>query len=172
MNNKKKIPFTSTAAVIGFERSLYEVDEEDGSVTVAVRVLEGTLANDVEVLLTTTDGTATSSGETETHNKTEFVENAKFLPPDPIDYTSTTTTLTFGPSITRQEVAIPITDDDVVESIEDFFATISLQTGGANVLIAPSSTQVRIDDDDGELYSAQSVTCNLFFLHCSVHSII
>ena len=67
MNNKKKIPFTSTAAVIGFERSLYEVDEEDGSVTVAVRVLEGTLANDVEVLLTTTDGTATSSGERETH---------------------------------------------------------------------------------------------------------
>ena len=51
--------------MIGFERSLYEVDEEDGSVTVAVRVLEGTLANDVEVLLTTTDGTATSSGERE-----------------------------------------------------------------------------------------------------------
>ena len=86
----------------------------------------------------------------EKHTKPEFVENAKFRPPDPIDYTSTTTTLTFGPSITRQEVTISITNDDVVESIEDFFATISLQTGGANVLIAPSSTQVRIDDDDSK----------------------
>ena len=54
----------STAATIGFEQTEYVVDEEDGSVTVGVRVLNGNLSAEVEVELTTTDGTATSSGNT------------------------------------------------------------------------------------------------------------
>ena len=43
----------------------YGVDEDDGSVTVEVQVLQGSLSADVEVELTTRDGSATSSGERE-----------------------------------------------------------------------------------------------------------
>ena len=52
--------FLPTAAVIGFIRTGYDVDENDGTVTVEVRVLEGELNSEVEVELTTQDGEATS----------------------------------------------------------------------------------------------------------------
>ena len=41
-------------------------------------------------------------------------------------------------------------DDSVVESLEDFFASLSLVTPGANVAIGPEVTEIRIDDDDSE----------------------
>ena len=47
---------------IGFEESLYTVDEDAGTVTVSVRVLDGQLSSEVEVQLNTQDGSATSSG--------------------------------------------------------------------------------------------------------------
>ena len=58
--------------------------------------------------------------------------------------------MTFGPSVTRLPVDIPIVDDSVVEAIEDFFASLSLVTPGANVTIDPGVTEIRIDDDDSE----------------------
>ena len=53
--------------------------------------------------------------------------------------------------MTRLPVTIPITDDNVVESIENFFASLSLRTAGANVVINPATTEIMINDDDGEL---------------------
>ena len=61
---------------------------------------------------------------------------------------ATTTTLTFGPSATTREVSIPIVNDDIVESIENFFGNLQLITPNANVVISPPSTQVNINDDD------------------------
>jgi hypothetical protein len=116
------------AARIGFERTEYVVDEEDGSVTVVVRVLDGTLSGDVEVEFTTADGSATSSA--------------------PVDYTSTSRTLTFGPSTTSQSVNIPINNDDVVETVENFIASLTLGTEDANVVINPARTTVSINDND------------------------
>ena len=58
--------------------------------------------------------------------------------------------MTFGPGVTRLPVDILIVDDSVVESLEDFFASLSLVTPGANVAIGPEVTEIRIDDDDSE----------------------
>lgn len=56
------IHFCSTAAQIGFEQTVYSVDEEAGQVTVFVRLLSGELTSDVVIRLNTQDGSATSSG--------------------------------------------------------------------------------------------------------------
>ena len=50
------------AAVIGFERTEYTVNEGAGTVTLFVRLMEGRLTDDVEIDFVTEDGTATSSG--------------------------------------------------------------------------------------------------------------
>ena len=83
-----------------------------------------------------------------THLNKTLPQLLTLLSPAPVDYTSTTNTLTFGPTVTRLPVTIPITDDNVVESIENFFANLDLTTPGANVVINPATTEIRIDDDD------------------------
>ena len=51
-------PSINTAVQIGFEQSVYEVQEEDGEVTVFVRILSGELTSDVEISFTTEDSVA------------------------------------------------------------------------------------------------------------------
>lgn len=53
---------SSTAVQIGFLQTLYSVNEEEGLVTVQVGVISGSLTSDVNVEITSTDGSATSSG--------------------------------------------------------------------------------------------------------------
>lgn len=53
---------SSTAVQIGFLQPLYTVPEEAGSVTVLVGVISGSLTSDVNVEISTSDGSATSSG--------------------------------------------------------------------------------------------------------------
>ena len=48
----------SAVVVIGFERTLYPVSEDDMEAVLVARVLSGTLSSPVEVVLTTDDGTA------------------------------------------------------------------------------------------------------------------
>ena len=47
---------------VGFNPETYTVNEADGSVTLNVEVLEGTLEGSVTVLLQTAPGTATEAG--------------------------------------------------------------------------------------------------------------
>ena len=47
-----------TAVQIGFEETLYTIDESAGVVTVSVAVLSGSLSSDVAVRLITRDGSA------------------------------------------------------------------------------------------------------------------
>ena len=49
-----------TAVVIGFEEIQYTVGENSGSVSVVVAVLQGELSEDISVVFTTDDGTASS----------------------------------------------------------------------------------------------------------------
>ena len=68
------------------------------------------------------------------------------------DYARTTPILTFGNSTTSQSVTIPINNDDVVETVEDFIASLTLGTETANVtnvVIDPARTTVSINDNDG-----------------------
>ena len=53
----------SAVATIGFEQTLYSASEADGVVQVAVAVLNGTLGRDVQVRITSTDGTPISRFE-------------------------------------------------------------------------------------------------------------
>ena len=53
----------SPAAVIGFEETEYTVQENGGSVSVVVSLLDGQLSDDVTVVFTTEDGTATRTCE-------------------------------------------------------------------------------------------------------------
>ena len=53
----------SAVATIGFEQTLYSASEADGVVQVAVAVLDGALTRDVQVRITSTDGTAISGFE-------------------------------------------------------------------------------------------------------------
>ena len=69
----------------------------------------------------------------------------------PSDYTEVTRTLNFAPATTRIEVTIPIVDDDIVESVENFFAMLALETVGANVIVDPARTQINIVDNDSKL---------------------
>jgi hypothetical protein len=114
--------------IIGFEQTMYMVDEEAGQVTVGVAVLDGVLNRTVDIAFTTQDGSATSGA--------------------PSDYTEVTRTLNFAPATTRIEVTIPIVDDDIVESVENFFAMLALETVGANVIVDPARTQINIVDND------------------------
>lgn len=70
---------------------------------------------------------------------------------DPSDYTAVVDrNLNFGPTNTRQSVTINIVNDDVAESLENFFASLTLGTEGANVLLSPDRSEIRINDNDGK----------------------
>ncbi|VAW97242.1 hypothetical protein MNBD_GAMMA22-2257 [hydrothermal vent metagenome] len=62
------------------------------------------------------------------------------------DYTASIGTLTFAAGITSQNIAIPIIDDLITESTEDFTVILSNPTGGAD--IGNSTHTVSILDDD------------------------
>ena len=56
------MPCIIIAAVqIGFEESVYRVEEEDGEVTVFVMILSGELTSDVDIAFTTESGTASGT---------------------------------------------------------------------------------------------------------------
>ena len=69
----------------------------------------------------------------------------------PSDYDSVSNELlTFSPDVTRLPVIITIVDDDIVESVENFFADLNLTTTGADVELRPEQTEIRIRDNDGK----------------------
>ena len=48
-------------------------------------------------------------------------------------------------------VTIPITNDTIVEDVEEFLGRLSLITTGVNVQLSPRDTEVEIiDDNDGK----------------------
>ena len=63
------------------------------------------------------------------------------------DYTSTTADITFEVGSTRLIVAVPITDDNDVENVEIFTATLSSLE--SNVIIGYGIATLRIVDNDG-----------------------
>ena len=74
------------------------------------------------------------------------------------DYESTTQDLVFTASTTRHVVEIPIVDDTVTESIENFFAQLTVIQSDADVQLAPDQTTIEITDDDS------------MFVHINTHA--
>ena len=72
----------------------------------------------------------------------------------PLDYTATTQTLVFGPSTIKVDVIIPINDDDfIAESVEQFFARLTLTNTNSDVDVSlnPAETNIEIIDNDSKL---------------------
>ena len=57
--------------------------------------------------------------------------------------------LVFGPLVTVVPVTIDIVNDNIVESVESFFASLTLITSGADVDLVPVRTEIRITDANG-----------------------
>ena len=68
---------------------------------------------------------------------------------DPDDYGLISQTLVFGPGNTRANITIPLKDDNVYESVEEFRATLTLVTPDDNVQLRPIEATIQITDDDG-----------------------
>ena len=115
--------FVFVGITVGFDQDSYSVNETDGSVTLVVRIIDGSLGRPATVNFFTTDGTATSVA--------------------PIDFMSVTgSSLIFGPSTTSLPVVVSIVDDNIVENPEFFFGNLS--TTDDAVLLAPDFTTVTI----------------------------
>jgi hypothetical protein len=111
---------------LGFERAMYNVSEHETAEVCVIGVLSGILLDDIQLLVTTQQGTANAA-----------------------DFTSLTTTVTLTNTMRRSCVSIAITDDSISESMESFTLSLSL-TGPQNsaALLSRSTTTISIFDND------------------------
>ena len=111
---------------IGFERDLYSVREDEGRVEVCACVKEGSLERELSVAIQTNGFSAQSPG----------------------DYLEASGSLTFSESVEVQCVNITLTDDNVLEGVEEF--EVVLDSGDEErINLSPETTFVLITDDDG-----------------------
>ena len=66
------------------------------------------------------------------------------------DFMSVSQTVTFGSSDTEIFVTVPLIEDEVLETTESFFGSLT-NPMGFNVLIIEPRVQVEIINDEGEL---------------------
>ncbi len=110
--------------VISLESSVIDVVESDGLASVTILREDGT-GGTITVDYRTVEGTATAGS----------------------DYTDTSGTVTFLDGEVSKTIQIPLSDDAVVESNEQFSFTIDNVTGGATLLV-PRTATITIDDND------------------------
>jgi hypothetical protein len=113
--------------IVEFESSLYTISEGDAYVNLTI-IKTG--SNDVElgVLIITSDENATGLN----------------------DFDSTEDQVFFGPTVVQQTISIAISDDQVLETSESFFASLSMIDSQRGVQLGLSVAQVIILDNDGE----------------------
>ena len=121
------VPFAEVT--VGFERSLYEVRENNNEVEVCAVIISGQIARDISVMFTTEDDSAMS----------------------PQDYTAQSTGLTFSEPSTRACVDIDIADDDIFELDETFFGRLTSSDSAVNIDPGRQQTTVQINDEDSTL---------------------
>jgi hypothetical protein len=121
-----KLICKSVTASLGFERAMYNVSEHETAELCVIGVLSGILLDDIQLLVTTQQGTANAT-----------------------DFTSLTTTVTLTNTMRRSCVSIAITDDSISENIESFTVSLSL-TGPQHsaALLSRSTTTISIFDND------------------------
>ena len=121
------------AAVIGFEKMMYNGSESDGEIEITISVLQGELSGPVVVRISTRDGSALSDE----------------------DYEALNMTLTFSPDMLRIIVTVDIVDDQVDEEQEYLLAGLELEPvdGEPAIQIQPDEATILIEDNDGIGYS-------------------
>ena len=108
---------------------IYSIGETDGSVSLTVDIMSGTLERSVEVFFSTSDGTATSI--------------------DPLDFNPLTdVVLQFNASTSSIPVIVTIVDDDIPENSETFFG--NLWTVDSGFVIDTQRANVTIHDQAGD----------------------
>lgn len=66
------------------------------------------------------------------------------------DYTTTSVTVTIQATVSSQNVMVPITNDSLVEGVEQFSAQLSVPSGQDGVMLGVNTATVEITDDDSE----------------------
>ena len=130
--------FAIVAVVIGWERDMYQFNENAGQSRLCAVVFSGSLAITLPALgINTRDGTA-SRGTTSIQQ--DYI-------PTPAPNESVFSSTNMGPMCTN----IPIVNDNLLEqTIENFFADLAFAAGSEpdRVTVAPAITEVDIIDDD------------------------
>ena len=124
-----------TGVTIGFDRTVYNVEEDVGTVTLTVSVQSGQLGRTVMATVDFTDGSATSTA--------------------PEDYINPgTVPLVFNSTTLSQQVVITIRDDDIYEHVESFFANLFSADSAVGVNPARAEVVIAEDDNDGKCHLA------------------
>ena len=110
---------------IGFENEVYPSREDQGTVQVCARIFNSTLDREVTITLMTRDDTAT----------------------EPDDYTSISTSISFDRETEEQCVDIPLENDDILESLENFEVILDPEDE-ERIILSPEIAVVMVVDDD------------------------
>ena len=86
-----------------------------------------------------------------THKLFDLHDPCPLTPTASADYSAVTLNFTFTSTVTERIVTISIVNDNVVETIERFFANLRLVSANVQVDISPSRATVNIRSEDGRL---------------------
>ena len=113
---------------IGFDQSAYSVDEDSGTLTLTARLLSGTLAPGVDLLVdyATRDGSAYAG----------------------TDYTTEEGTLLFNSVTLLRQITIAVIDDVISEGGESLTVELTTSVSYQRVTLAPSEATVLIVDNE------------------------
>ena len=134
----------------GLDPANYSVAEDAGSVSVTVGLLSGTLARGVSVVLVTSlnDGTAIGRTLFVPFMCSIVLKYNVLITLARVDYSFTSSEVTFSPTTSSQVVTIPVLDDTILESSETINVTITSVDPAA--ILNPASAIITLDDNDGK----------------------
>ncbi len=113
-------------ATFGFTTTLSSADEDAGTAVITVARKAGTLPDAATIQYTTIDGTAKSG----------------------LDYEFQSGDLSFAKNQNSRDITIDLIDDNIAEEAESFL--LELSNTDPNVKLGDSSTEIEINDDEGE----------------------
>ena len=142
-----------SGAIVGLEKTFYQVTEDVGVVEVCAIVYEpnGNLVCPIsfpfDVSLSTGDDSAGIR-----YCCTVCLHDVYNTTVDPMDYISVSTILMFEACQRRSCVTVTIVDDEVLENVESFNVTLERTPGlDMRITLDPVDAVVEITDDDGLL---------------------
>ena len=146
-------------AVVGLERTFYQVSEDVGVVEVCAIVYSPTIdcpiAFPLDVCLSTENGSAgMTTTLLSTFTWTLYSSNRCCCSAvSPMDYSAVSTILMFAACQMRSCVNISIVNVAVLENIETFAVTLARTSGlDSRIVLNPVNGVVEIIDNDGECY--------------------
>ena len=128
-----------------------EVSENDGNVTLNVRLFSGILERNISINFSTTDNATASAGAIvlHVHNIIVIVIEQTFAHADiGNDYNRTMIPLIFSPTVHINCPQVPIINDEVNENSENFFVVLAASQKDEPVNIFQGRANIRILDDN------------------------